>query len=130
MAAPHVLLAGWRPNPASSVPPYEQLRVRILDLAAAGKLPAGTKFPSVRALAAHLSLATNTVARTYRELEQAGAVSTGGRAGTVMTATGDQLLAETATAAAEYAAVVRRNGMEMATALDLVRAAVERSAGS
>ena len=40
----------------------------------------------MRQLATDLGLAANTVARAYRELEQAGLVETRGRAGTVITA--------------------------------------------
>ena len=125
-----ILLARWQLNPSSSVPPFEQLRTRILDLAASGKLAVGARLPPVRVLAGELGVATNTVARAYRELEAAGIVATHGRAGTVIAAGGDQLLAEAAAAAAEYAAVVRRQGIPLAKALDLVRAAVEHAAGA
>ena len=50
-------------DPASDSPPYEQLRVQIASRAASGELPAGTRLPTVRALAAELGLATNTVAQ-------------------------------------------------------------------
>ena len=68
----------------SPTPPYEQVRLRIAELAAAGRLAAGTRLPPVRQLAAELSLAANTVARAYRELEQAGLVEGRGRHGTVV----------------------------------------------
>ena len=58
-----------RLDPDSPVPPYEQLRLRIAELAATGALAAGAKLPPVRTLAAELGLAANTVARSYRELE-------------------------------------------------------------
>ncbi len=121
------VLGSWRLDETSSVPPFEQIRVRILDLAASGKLAVGTRLPPVRALAAQLSVAVNTVARAYRELEQAGIVRTAGRAGTVVAAAGDESLAQVAAAASEYAAVVSRHGVGLGAALELVRAAVERS---
>ncbi|MDQ6751872.1 MAG: GntR family transcriptional regulator [Actinomycetota bacterium] len=130
MTSSGVLRAGWRLNPASTVPPFEQVRLRIVDLVAAGKLPVGAKLPPVRTLAAEIGVAANTVARAYRELELGGVVATHGRAGTVIAAAGDQLLAEAAAAAADYAAVVHRQGIPLAKALALVRAAVERTQGS
>ncbi|WP_312875879.1 GntR family transcriptional regulator [Arthrobacter terrae] len=120
------VLGRWRLDEASSVPPFEQIRVRILDLAASGKLAVGTRLPPVRALAGQLGVAVNTVARAYRELEQAGIVRTAGRAGTVVAAAGDESLAQVAAAASDYAAVVSRHGVALAVALELVRAAVER----
>lgn len=112
-------------DPASPVPPYEQVRLRIAALAAAGDLPAGTKLPPVRRLATDLGLAANTVARAYRELEQAGLVQTRGRAGTVITsqAAGTSLLAQQAAAA--YAARTRALGIPDEQALALVKAALE-----
>jgi GntR family transcriptional regulator len=53
---------------------------------AAGLLRTGDRLPTVRALAARLGLATNTVARAYQELEADGLVSTRRRVGTVVTA--------------------------------------------
>ena len=64
------------------MPPFEQLRTRIAALAASGELPAGTRLATVRQLATDLGLATNTVARAYRELEADGVVATEGRRGT------------------------------------------------
>lgn len=65
-------------------PPYEQLRRQLTDLIGTGALAAGTRLPSVRQLAADLALASGTVARTYRELEQAGLVRTRRSAGTTV----------------------------------------------
>ena len=62
----------------------------------------GTKLPTVRALAADLGLATNTVARAYRELEALGVIETRGRAGSVVTGGGvDRAAREAAHAYAE-----------------------------
>ena len=55
-------------------PPYEQLRRQLADLIGSGVLSPGDRLPPVRQLAADLGLAVGTVARTYRELEQAGYV--------------------------------------------------------
>jgi len=55
-------------------PPYEQLRRQLADLIGSGVLLPGDRLPPVRQLAADLGLAAGTVARTYKELEQAGYV--------------------------------------------------------
>ncbi|MDN6330991.1 MAG: GntR family transcriptional regulator [Micrococcaceae bacterium] len=70
--------------------PYDQIRQQILEAIGSGKLVPGTRLTSVRALAGRLGVAVNTVARSYRELEQAGAVQTRGRPGTVGLATGSE----------------------------------------
>ncbi|GLY03037.1 MULTISPECIES: GntR family transcriptional regulator [Actinoplanes] len=109
----------------SPVAPYEQVRLRIAALAADGTLAAGAKLPPVRTLATDLGLAANTVARAYRELEQAGLVATHGRAGTVITAkaTGTSLRAQRA--ATTYAEQTRALGIPADQALALVKAALE-----
>jgi DNA-binding transcriptional regulator YhcF (GntR family) len=111
----------------SAVPPYEQVRMRIAELAAHGALAAGTRLPPVRALAAELGLAANTVARAYRELEQAGLVETRGRAGTLVTARAARTPAAAQQAARRYADEVRALGVPETTALELVRAALRPS---
>ncbi|MCO8269602.1 GntR family transcriptional regulator [Actinoplanes sp. TRM 88003] len=108
----------------SATPPYEQVRLRIAALAAAGSLAAGEKLPPVRALAAELGLAANTVARAYRELELAGLVETRGRLGTVVTARAAGTSAQAQKAAQAYADEVTGLGVPPERALDLVRAAL------
>ncbi len=124
-----VLMRRWRLDLESTVPPFEQVRLRILDLASSGELAVGTKLPSVRALAGDLGVAANTVARAYRELEQAGIVITAGRSGTAIASGGDKIAAQVADAADSYAAVVRDLGMPRAQALRIVSAALERNNG-
>lgn len=68
----------------SPTPAYEQIRLQISGLIAAGGLAAGTRLPAVRSLAADLGLAAGTVARAYKELEQAGLIETRRRNGTVV----------------------------------------------
>ncbi len=108
----------------SAVPPYEQVRLRIAELAARGALAAGTRLPPVRQLAADLGLAANTVARAYRELEQAGLVETRGRAGTLVTARAAQTPAAAQRAAQRYAQEVAALGLTPQAALELARAAL------
>jgi len=67
---------------ASTTAPFEQVRAQIASAVAAGTLSPGTRLPTVRQLAADLALATNTVARAYRELEADGVITTHGRGGT------------------------------------------------
>lgn len=71
----------------SVIPPFEQLRQQLTTMIAGGALPAGHRLPSVRQLASDLGLANGTVARTYRELESEGLVTTNGRHGTQVNAT-------------------------------------------
>jgi DNA-binding transcriptional regulator YhcF (GntR family) len=111
-------------DPASPVPPYEQVRSQVATLARDGQLPAGTRLPTVRHLAAELNLAVNTVARAYRELEAASLVETRGRHGTFVTHRAGGVPAEAEHLAARYAEETRRLGLGAAQALDLVRAAL------
>jgi len=108
----------------SAVPPYEQVRMRIAELAASGGLAAGTRLPPVRQLATELGLAANTVARAYRELEQAGLVETRGRAGTLITARAARTPVEAQRAAQRYAEQATALGLAPEAALELVRAAL------
>ncbi|MEU8896356.1 GntR family transcriptional regulator [Nocardia sp. NPDC048505] len=109
----------------SSVPPYEQLRLGVLAQVRSGELTAGTKIPTVRALAAQLGLAPNTVARAYRELEADGVLETRGRQGSFIASSGDPTRDAAGRAATEYVAAVRRLGVDDATALRYIRSALE-----
>lgn len=115
-----------RIDPESRVAPYEQIRTAIAHAAASGELPVGSKLPTVRALAGELSVAVNTAARAYRELEQAGVVETRGRSGTFIAAGGDRQREEALAAARRYADVVSRLGIDRGEALDIVRVALDR----
>ena len=116
-------------DPDAPEPPFEQLRAQIASRAGSGDLPAGSKLPTVRALAAELDLATNTVARAYRELEADGVVVTEGRRGTfVAMASGDS--PDAAAVAMEYVAAVRPLGLTLAEANHLVERAWGQSSRS
>lgn len=112
-------------DPSAATPPYEQIRSQIAAAVHSGRLPAGTKLPAVRTLAATLSLAVNTVARAYRELEHAQVVTTRSRAGTVVAPGTDQSRRRLARAAAVYADVVRSQGATSNEAVALLKAALE-----
>lgn len=111
---------------SSPTPPFEQLRRRIVELVRRDKLIAGTKLPTVRGLAESLGIAPNTVAKTYRELEQAGVLETRGRAGTFVAAaaSGDPTLTLAQRAATTYVAELRALGMSDDEILEFVVAAV------
>jgi DNA-binding transcriptional regulator YhcF (GntR family) len=109
------------PDPSLPEPPFEQLRAQIASRVASGDLPAGSKLPTVRALATELGLAVNTVARVYRELEVDGVVATEGRRGTFVASAAAPPDAEVA--ATEYAATARRRGLTLAEAQRLVERA-------
>jgi DNA-binding transcriptional regulator YhcF (GntR family) len=106
--------------------PYEQIRRQVLDAVASGRLLPGTRLPSVRALAGGLGVAANTVARAYRELEQAGVVSTRGRNGTVVEASGNDVGRHLGAAASGFAEEAARWGVDEDTAVEYVRAAFRR----
>ncbi len=68
----------------AATPPYEQVRTQIAGHIRTGTIRPGEKLPVVRALAADLGVATNTIARAYRELEAGGLVTTRRRVGTIV----------------------------------------------
>jgi GntR family transcriptional regulator len=70
----------------AATPPYEQVRTQLAGHIRTGTLRPGDKLPVVRALAADLGVATNTIARAYRELEAGGLVTTRRRVGTIVQA--------------------------------------------
>ena len=53
-------------------PIYEQVRDGYRQLIITSALPAGSKLPSVREVAASLAINPNTIQRAYRELEAEG----------------------------------------------------------
>ncbi|GAA0379839.1 GntR family transcriptional regulator [Micromonospora fiedleri] len=109
---------------ASPTPPYEQLRAQLARQIQDRSLAVGTRLPTIRRLAADLSLAVNTVARAYRELEEAGLIETRGRAGSFVSAAGVQALDRAHSAARDYAAVVTSVGIDPAEAVRIVEAAL------
>ncbi|ACU37297.1 MULTISPECIES: GntR family transcriptional regulator [Actinosynnema] len=111
-------------DPVSPVPPYEQVRSQFARQIAERELAVGTRLPTVRALAAELGIAVNTVARAYRELEEAGLIETRGRAGTVVSAAGERSRELVLGAARSFAATAREQGLTAQEALEIVRAAL------
>lgn len=113
-----------RVESGSSVPPYEQLRRQLAQLAGSGELPPGTRLPTVRQLAAELGLAANTVARAYRELEGSGLLETRGRGGTHVAPGADHTAQRARELADAYAAQTRRLGLSAEESLRYARAAL------
>jgi GntR family transcriptional regulator len=117
-----------RVDATASDAPYEQIRAQLADQVASGLLAPGTRLPTVRALAVELGVATNTVARAYRELEHGGVVTTRGRAGTVVN--GDRVDRAAKAAATSYVEQMLAYGLGQTEAIDLVRRAFDRPVSS
>ena len=63
-------------------PPYAQIVQQMRGAIVRGDLPPGTLLPTVRQLAVDLSVAPNTVARAYADLQDEGWIAAEGRRGT------------------------------------------------
>ena len=109
---------------ASPVPPFEQLRAHFARQIQDHTLAVGSRLPTIRHLAADLGLAVNTVGRAYRELEAAGLIETRGRAGSFVSAAGEEGREQARRAAADYAAVIARVGIDASEAIRIVEAAL------
>jgi DNA-binding transcriptional regulator YhcF (GntR family) len=123
-------LPGLNVDPAATEPPFEQVRAQLAGLIGSGRLLPGDRLPTVRALAADLGLAVNTVARAYKELEAAGLVETRRRAGTVVASGSHTADVAVAAAAAKFAEAAYAAGLSEAGALDLARAAFRSARGT
>ena len=111
-------------DPASAVPKNEQLHTQIQDAVKDGTLAAGTKLPTVRALATELGVAPYTVARVYRQLEDLGVLETHGRNGTIVSTFGDDSQQQAQLAARAYADRIHALGVSADDGLALAKAAL------
>lgn len=109
---------------SSQVSPFEQVRDGLAAAVRTGRLAPGDRLPTVRKLAEEVGLASNTVARAYRELEEAGVVETRGRNGTFVSVQGSGNAQEAALATAVYAKRLRELGIGVDEAVTLVRRAL------
>jgi DNA-binding transcriptional regulator YhcF (GntR family) len=109
---------------SSAVPPFEQLRMQLVQQIASGQLAGGVRLPTVRKLAEDLGLAPNTVARTYRELEADGFIATRGRNGSFVTPQGDPARQQAQEAARTFADRIRKLGISEFDAIAYVTAAL------
>jgi len=112
----------------SPVPPFEQVRLQLAQQIHDGTLIVGARLPTIRQLAADLGLAINTVARAYRELEDAGLVETRGRSGTVVAAAGQPHREQAWQAAQQYVNTVRALGLDVDEARRIIHAALDERA--
>lgn len=118
-------------DPASPVPPYEQIREQIVAMIGGGVLERGTRLPSIRQLATDLGLANGTVARAYRELEASGHLRSRVGQGTVVAEVPALPAAERTDrlrrAARSFATTVRQLGVDPETALREARRQLNES---
>jgi GntR family transcriptional regulator len=64
----------FRPNPSSGMPVYLQLIAQVKHAVDVGALRPGDQLPAIRRVAEDLVINPNTVAKAYRDLEQAGVI--------------------------------------------------------
>ena len=121
-----------RLDPTKVVPQFEQLRAQLSVMVAVGRLEIGSRLPTVRSLAAQLSLAPGTVARAFRELEAEAIIVTRGRRGTFVAnePPHSEPLRERrekiARAAESYLRDTARLGIDVDGAIDALRDAANR----
>lgn len=114
----------------SAVPAVEQIQQQVRDAVQLGRLPTGTRLPTIRRLAGHLGVSNGVVARAYRTLEDDGVLRTAGRGGTTVAAAPspddvDQARHHTLLqAAADFAATTAALGVTADDALEAARAAL------
>ena len=104
---------------AASTSPVEQIRSQLAAQIRAGQLPADTRLPSVRQLAADLRVAPGSVAKAYKELESAGLVRTARAAGTRVNP-GQTMAQPLMEAAARLAIAAHREGLDLTEAQGLL----------
>jgi GntR family transcriptional regulator len=78
-------------SPSDGVPIYLQIVQQVKYLVSSGRLSPGEELPAIRVLAEKLLINPNTVARAYRELEQAGVVVKHRTTGTYVSSAGSRL---------------------------------------
>lgn len=106
------------------LPVYEQVRAQIARLAAGGQVPAGTRLPTIRQLAADLGVAKGTVERAYLLLESDGYIETRGRAGTFLRRPATTAPSTAATVLADAATSLGVTAVQLGATDDEVLAAV------
>lgn len=111
-------------DPAAAVPVYEQLRSQLAGAIVSGRLSAGERLPTARALAADAGVAVNTVIRAYGELSKDGLIEVRRRFGTVVAAGAPRAApAEVQAAATRLVMRAAAAGLTAEQTIDLVRAA-------
>lgn len=103
----------------SKTPLYEQIKVQILSLITSGALSPGDKLPSLRTLAAELSLNFNTIKKVFAQLEADGVIITVQGKGCFVADTAREnraVLDRAENALKEALAVARASGLSRETA--------------
>ena len=126
-------------NTRSANPHYEQIRSQVTRAVLTGSIAPGTRLPTIRQLAGDLGLATNTVARAYRELESDRIITTLGKRGSFVA----ELLGVTETdrsqeerrqtllaAAGKYAMTAHSLGYDLDQAVHELRSAMTHTASA
>lgn len=109
-------------DPGATTPVFQQICDQVVGSVREGSLAPGTRLPTVRQLAADLGVATNTVAKAYRQLESEKHVETRGRHGTfVLVPPGSTVGEQTRAAAAAFVVEARRSGLTVDEAIGLLR---------
>ena len=85
----HSMHSGLNISQTDARPMYLQIREQVRARIAAGDWPAGKELPSIRALAAGLSVSVITVKRAYLELESEGVIATRPGKGSFVADAGD-----------------------------------------
>ena len=80
----------------SRVPIYEQIYLKITELALSGSLKENSQLPSVRSLAKDARVNPNTVAKAYQELERRGIIYSVPGRGSFIAALDNSMFHETA----------------------------------
>jgi len=110
-----------RVNHLSGVPLYLQLMEQVKHALETGALEPGEKLPTIRKVAADLVMNPNTVARAYRELEQAGVIEVRHGAGAYAGSSGTR-----PTWLLQKAKAVVRRSIESLTSLGLTEGEIRR----
>ncbi|WP_255572664.1 GntR family transcriptional regulator [Leucobacter tenebrionis] len=122
----HDALTVFGIDAGSDAPPFRQLHDAAMRAVSEGRLAPGQKLPTIRALAAHLGLAVNTVAAAYRALEESGVVEGRGRAGTFVSLGSDPVDAAARRIALDAAERLRGLGLDRAR----IRALLDEAVGA
>lgn len=108
-----------------AVPVYEQIRSQLAGAISSGHLPAGSRLPSVRTLAADLGIAVNTVVRAYTELESNGLIANRRGSGAIVASErASEAPAAAIAAAARLADIATATRMTTDQVIDLIRSAM------
>jgi GntR family transcriptional regulator len=108
-------------------PLSDQLATALAERIQRGSLAPGSRLPTVRALAEDLHLATNTVAKAYRTLEDSGLIEGRGRHGTFVTDRLPKRVPDRERRLEDAAAAYVRRGAQLGFGYEDMRRAVNRA---